>query len=711
MHRRDLLKSAVLAAVALAVPVRRAAAAGSARLVASPANRGTAEPAVLEHGFVGVTRDGRFVVHLTKHEMGQGTSTAVPQIVAHELGFAPDDVALLFADGSVDPAYSGGAGGSTSTMGQWKPLREAAAGLRMRLFEAARTVLAVPAPSLLTLTPQAVAAASGRSVAIVALLEAARAVELAAPVVLRTDEIRSESLGVAAKRRGIEQIVTGAYGYGLDASVPGQKVAMVLRAPTRNAKWQSDNRAEVAKLPGITAVFDVVHPAPKEPSQLVLRAGVAIVGDDTWSVMKARRALKVEWDRAADADWNVAKLEAVALERAAKPRDALGERGTAPTPQRGDRVIEADYVYPYQLHQLMEPLNAIAHHRADGVTVWMGVQAPAGVINNIARRYPFTTEQIAVHTFPSGGGFGRRFYPDPALEAVAISKRAGDVPVKLVWSREDEIQFDLCHFFQHARYRAVLRGDAIASWVERTQRTFFGDGEKLPWFGYDIAHVRAEGEAMEPISPVSSGAWRSVVGNSHAFGQEGVIDEIAQALGQDPIALRRRLLAVLEAVARMQAAAPARDGEVAGVATHAYLHGNCYIATVAFAKRIDGQPRVTRVLCAADVGLVVNPSQVEAQVAGGVVWGLSALYHGNVRVEAGEVMNRNYADSPILRGSEMPAIEVEIIASRMATPCGVGELSPPSIVPAAANAISRLVGARIRRLPLAAGLAEAAARA
>jgi isoquinoline 1-oxidoreductase beta subunit len=452
-------------------------------------------------------------------------------------------------------------------------------------------------------------------------------------------------------------------------------------------------------------------------------SGVAVIADGFWAAKRGRDALEIEWDLGPNAGLSSTKLRGEYRELSRKPGlvarqdgDAQRALGTAA------RVLEADYELPYLAHAPMEPLNCVVDLRADSCEIWAGTQFQTIDRAAAAAAAGLAPDKVKVHTTFLGGGFGRRANPvsDYIVEAVRIAKAAG-APLKLIWTREDEMRSGYYRPMWHSRMRAGLdAGGSLTSWAhtivgqsfirgtpfepfiihDGIDETSVEGAKELP---YAIPNVRVELHTTEVGVPTLW--WRSV-GHSHtAFVVESFLDEVAHAVGADPLALRRKLLAgaprllgVLElAAAKAGWGTPLPAGRGRGLAVHASFAS--YVAHVVEASFERGRPRVHRVTCAVDCGRVVNPETVRAQLEGAAGFALTAALYGEIALEAGRVKQSNFHDYRMLRMNEMPAVDVHIVPSEEPS-TGVGEPGVPPVAPALCNALFAVTGKRVRRLPI-----------
>jgi isoquinoline 1-oxidoreductase beta subunit len=657
------------------------------------------------NAFVRVDADGAVTLTLHKSEMGQGTHTGLAAILADEIDVELAAVRLLMAD--EDPAYylamgMMGTGGSTSIRYSWDALAQAGAAARAMLIAAAARTWQVDTTACRTASGKVLGPA-GQSLGYGEL--AALAARLPVP---ENPPRRAPSdyryIGGPTPRVDNVAKVTGRAQFGIDVSLPGLLTAVVLRSPQFGGAPDSFDAKAAERLPGVRAV-------------VAIDSGVGVIADGYWQARRAAQKVTVRWRPAAlaldDAGIAAALQAALAQPASAARRDgdveaALGAAG---------KTIEATYRLPFLAHACMEPMNATAHVHDGRCEIWAPTQGQTRARDAVAELLGMPRERVTVHTTYLGGGFGRRFEVDFVLEAVALS-RAAQAPVKVIWSREDDLAHDFYRPAALHRLRAALAAGAPSAWQQRiaspsierrlnprsikdgVDRSVVEGARDLP---YAIPNVAVECALVDVGVPV--GYWRSVGSSGNAFVVESFVDELAHAAGEDPVAFRRRLLAgqarhrgVLElAAARAGWGQPLPQGRARGIAVHASF--GSYVAQVVEVERGQGAPRVRRVVCAIDCGRYVNPDQVAAQMEGGIVDALSAALYGEVPIADGAARLGNFESYPLLRLDGMPQIEVHIVASD-APPGGCGEPGVPPLAPALANALFALTGERQRSLPL-----------
>ncbi|MDX2057132.1 MAG: xanthine dehydrogenase family protein molybdopterin-binding subunit [Gemmatimonadales bacterium] len=722
MQRRDFIRVAAGAGAGLTLAVML----DGCRPEAAPeAPSGAFAP----NAWLRIAPDGSVTVMVDRSEMGQGISTALAMLVAEELDADWSQVRYQFAPANeayFNPAMKVQAtGGSTGVRAAWGPLREASAAARAMLVAAAARSWNVSPGECTTESGRVIHAGSGRSIGFGDLADAAgREAVPESVVVKKPDAFRL--IGKPIVRLDLLDKVTGRAEFGLDAGPRDAWVAVVARSPVFGGTVAGHDPASALAVPGVRQV-------------VVIESGVAVVADSFWAARAGREALKVTWNDGPGAALDDAGISA-AFDALLREDGRQAKRVGDPASVAPARLVEATYDVPYLAHATMEPMNCTADVRDDGVTVWAPTQFQAaprylagggsrGVAASVAG---VGVDRVDIHTTHLGGGFGRRSELDFVREAVEVSK-AVKRPVRLVWTREDDIRHD--HYRPAARHRIAAGIDQAGRpvvWRHHVAAPSimakFIPGFVPDWMahlagplkgGIDPSAVEGVADLAYPVPnlevryheakfPVPVGYWRSV-GHTHtAFAVECFIDELAEAAGRDPVEYRRELLAerprhraVLDLAAeRAGWGGPVPEGRARGVAVHESF--GSYVAEVAEVGLVDGKVRVHRIVCAVDCGQVVNPDTVVAQIEGAVVYGLTAALMGRVTIDRGRVKESNFHDYPVLRMREMPVVEVHLVASPF-EPGGVGEPGTPPVAPAVANAVSRLVGRRIRSLPIAVG--------
>ncbi len=653
------------------------------------------------NAFVHIGSDDAVTLIIHKAELGQGSVTSLSMLLAEELECDWNKVRTEFA--GVATAYGAplqGVFGSLSIRSSWTSLRKAGATAREMLIAAAAQKWGVDPSQCRAENSAVVNTATNARLSYGSLADAASKLAPPANVALK-DARQFRLIGTSPKRLDTPAKVDGTALYGIDVRVPGMVYAVLERCPVFGGKVASFDATKTKTVRGVKQVVQISN-------------GVAVVADNTWSAMEGRRALKVQWDEGPLANASSASIRKMFADLAEKPGLVAQSVGNAETSFAGAaKKVEAVYEAPYLSHAPMEPHSCVAHVRPDSCEIWAGTQIPSAARDAGAMITGLPKEKVEVHTLYLGGSFGR---PGAHVdEAVEIAKAAG-VPVKLTWSREDDIQHDIYRPVSYTKFAAGLDADGWPlAFTARVVCPRFGGAFGGPPGGVDrngvdgitslvyaIPNIRVENHSPETGIPV--GYWRSVGPSQNTFFAESFVDEMAVAGGKDPVEFRRRLLAkvprllgVLDLAAEKAGwGKPLPAGRYRGVAVGNNLGSfNAQVVEVSMDK---GKPRVHRVVCAIDCGQAVNPAGVVQQIQGGIVYGLSAL-KGGITIDRGRVQQGNFHQYEVLRIDEMPVVEVHLVPSH-ANPGGIGEASTPAIAPAVANAIFAATGKRIRSLPI-----------
>lgn len=710
--RRDFLRTGALAGgglvVAFAVP-------GAGRFAMAQETGGAPAPEFVPNAFLRVAPDDIVTVLLAHSEMGQGIWTTLPMLIAEELD--ADWSKLRVEHGPADKAYFSpvfgmqGTGGSTTTWSEFDRYRQAGATARAMLLQAAAERTGLPLAELRT--ENGVVVAGTQRLRYGELAEAAGKLTPPDPATLKLkDPGQWAVIGKPTKRLDTPEKITGRAKFGMDIQFDGLMTAVVARAPVFGGKVASFDAIAAKAVPGVRDVVQV-------PS------GVAVVADHYWAAKLGRDALQVEWDRGAHGALDSAVLRSEFAALAGTEGPVAARAGDVVAALEGAaKTVEAEYAVPYLAHAAMEPLNCTVKVEGGECDIWCGTQFPTLDQNNAARILGIPAEKIRIHTPFLGGGFGRRATPtsDVVSEAVEVAKAAG-VPVKTVWTREDDTRGGYYRSAFVEKLRVGLGADGLpVAWhqVLVGQSIMAGTFMEAMMVKDGVDTTSTEGVADSPYvlgaaahrvdlhSPVTGIPvlwWRSVGHSVNGFVMEGFVDELAHAAGQDPVAYRRTLLkdhprhlAALDLAAeKFGWGTPAVQGRGHGIAVHESF--GSVVAQAAEVSVEDGRIRVHRVVCAIDCGPAVNPAGVAAQIESGVAFGLGAALHSMLTLKDGQVQESNYHDYRVLRLDEMPVVETHIVPSQ-ARMGGVGEPGTPPIAPAVANAVFALTGQRLRELPL-----------
>lgn len=664
------------------------------------------------NAFIRVGTDGQIVLTMPYVEMGQGTYTSIPMLIAEELEVGLKQVRIEHAPPN-EKLYANpllgvqATGNSNAVRGAWQPLREAGAAARIMLIAAAAGRWGVDAGSCHAEAGEVVHALSGRRLKYGELAVEAARIPVPKDVALKRAE-EFKLIGTPAKRLDASGKVNGTAVYGIDARPPGVKIATLAQSPVFGGRLKS--------------VDDTAAKAVRGVHQIVrLDDAVAVVADHIGAAKKGLEALKVEWDEGTHAGLGTQDI-ARELEQATRKSGRVAQNiGDADEAMANAAMrIEASYHLPFLAHATMEPMNCTVHFRGTECEIWVGTQAIARVQAMAAKAAGLPVEKVTVHNHLIGGGFGRRLEADGAVRAVEVAKQV-DGPVKVVWTREEDIQHDMYrpYWVDHIAAGLDKRGKPIA-WINR----FAGSSVMARWLPpafkdgldpdttegaidlvYALPNFHVEYVRVEPPG-IPTAFWRSVGPSHNVFVTESFIDELAAATGQDAVAYRRALLdhnprakAVLDLAAeRASWSSPLPKGRGRGVALQ-YVFGS-YLAQVAEVEVTkDGSVRVHRVVCVMDCGTVINPDTVQAQIQSGVIFGVTAALYGEITLKNGRIEQANFDTYQMLRINEAPAIEVHVVKSTE-SPGGMGEAGTSGIVPAIGNAVFAATGKRLRKMPI-----------
>ncbi len=709
ISRRDFLKTGAMIGGGLilgfSLPLREAAAKEAT----------LSSPPFVPNAFIHIGTKGIVTIVVNKSEMGQGVYTSLPMLVAEELEV--DWSKIRIESAPVDPAYNHtqwgnmqGTGGSTSVRSEWDRLRKAGAAARLMLVKAAADTWRVDPASCRAEKGYVIHDASKRRLPYGKLVGKASQMKPPQEVTLKQPTDFSV-IGKSMKRLDTLEKTDGKALFGIDVKVPNMLTAVVARPPVFGGKVKS---FDADKTKAVRGVKDVVH----------IPSGVAVVADDFWSAKSGKEALEIVWDEGDNAKLsteglreqygNLSKAAGAVARKEGEPEQAFTNSA---------KQVTAEYEVPYLAHATMETLNCLVDLREESCEIWTGTQFQTADRDTAARITGLKPEQVKVHTTFLGGGFGRRANPmsDFVSEAAHVAK-AVKKPVKVIWTREDDIKGGYYRPMWYDRIEAgldekgnpvawkhtivgqsIIAGTAFEKMLVKNNidETSVEGAKDIP---YDIPNIHVELQSPRIGVPVQW--WRSV-GHSHtAFVVESFIDELAHAAGEDPYEFRRKLLAghprhkaVLELAGQKAGwGRPLPEGRARGIAVHESF--GSFIAQVAeVSVNREGLVRVHKVVCAIDCGRVVNPGIVEAQMESGIVFGLSAALYGAITLKNGRVEQSNFDDYPMVRMKDMPEVEVYIVPSE-APLGGVGEPGVPPIAPAVTNAVFALTGRRIRSLPI-----------
>ena len=712
VSRRDFLLGGAAATAGLVIGFHLAE---DARAEAPAVSAAPATTEFAPNAWILIDPAGQVTVTVARSEMGQGVLTSLPMLVAEELEVDWSSVRVRQADAHKTRYGSQGTGGSASVRTSWEPLRRAGATARAMLIAAAAERWAVPAAGLKAEKGAIVDPGTGKRLSYGELAAAAARQPVPSDPPLK-DPKDFRLIGTRVPRLDTPAKVDGTAGFGMDVRVPGMVYTALVRSPVFGGK-PAGMKTEAAKaLTGVREVLD-------------LGDAVAVIADNSWAATEGCRRLDLTWNEGTNAGFDSAGMRKSFAEGAAKGGKVWRSEGDfAQALGAGGKSLEAVYEMPFLAHAAMEPGNCTASVTPGKCEIWAPTQVPQSVQKAVAELLQIDPDAVTVHVTLLGGGFGRRLETDYAVEAARVSQKIGK-PVKVVWTREDDMRHD---FYRPASYHRLQGALDADGWPAAFAHTFVSPSlaarrnkeavesghdrgiEGQAVFAYAIPHLRFEYVMVN--TPVPIGALRAVYAPQAAYPTESFLDELARAGGKDPFEVRRRLLAgdrefggegaklhtarlrgVLElAAAKAKWASPAPKGLHRGIAC--FPSFGTYAAQVVEVEVSGKDFRVHRVVCAVDCGTVVNPDILEAQVEGSVVFGLSALKSG-ITVEKGRIVQGNFGEYELLRLREMPKVEVHTVPSHEA-PTGIGEPAVPVVAPAVANALLAATGKPMRSLPM-----------
>ncbi|HVS52779.1 MAG TPA: xanthine dehydrogenase family protein molybdopterin-binding subunit [Opitutaceae bacterium] len=726
MNRRGFLKLSAIGGGGLVLGFYLKSAGDTSAAEMVNASAGAPATEFAPNAFIRIAPNGIVTLMSKQPEIGQGIKTSLPMIIAEELEVNWKDVVVQQAD--LNAIYGNqSAGGSTSTPNNYENFHKLGATARAMLIEAAAQTWNVPASECFAESGAVHHRASGKVLKYGELV--AKAATLTPPANAPLKDPKDYKL-LGTRVSGVDnpKLVTGQPLFGIDTKLPGMLYAVYEKCPVFGGKVVSANLDQIKTLPGVKDAFIV-----EGTSNLSgLLPGVAIVADSTWSAFSARKQLRVTWDEGKFANDSWDGFAAKAQELSKQPGETLHKEGDPDAAlASAAKVVTAAYSYPFISHTSIEPQNCTAHFRDGKLEVWAPSQNPGGAVNQIAQMLGIAPGDITVHMMRSGGGFGRRLSADFMFEVAAIAQKVS-APVKLTWSREDDLHHDQFrpggfHFLQGG----VDANGRIVAWKNHfvTFGTMSagrggagmalrpGSGAALQADQFParfLANFHAEQTVMECNIPM--GPWRAPGNNVFGFVMQGFIDELAHAAGRDPLEFRLELLSqkmggnydadrmtgVVKLVAQKAGWNPKKfpRGQGQGIAFHFSHQG--YIAMVAeVTVSKEGQLKVDRVVAACDVGAqIVNLSGAENQVEGSIVDGIGTMMFQELNLERGRIVQSNLHEYPMIRMPDAPTkIEVHFLSTKNRT-TGLGEPAIPPIAPAVGNAIFAATGKRVRQFPL-----------
>lgn len=745
VSRRSFLQG-MFSAGAFVVCVRHfPALANAAVTVGPPANVSMAIPsvdsAIFHPGvYLGIQPDGLVMIVAHRTEMGNGVRTSLPRILADELDADWSRVHVIQGDG--DEKYgSQDTDGSHSVREFFDTMREAGATARLMLIRAAAQKWGVPEGQCVADPPHSVThKATNRTLGYgeLAPLAAKQPIPNKGDVKLKSPQ-EWRYIGKPAPGYDVTDVCAGKALFGMDIRLDGMLYAAVEHPPVLGGKVKSLDDSAALKVKGVKQTIPIQPFTPPHAFQPL--GGVAVIADNTWSAFKGRTQLKVDWDNGANATYNSEDYKKQLQQSARQPGKVVHTIGNPDAEfAKGGKIVEAEYFAPHLAHASMEPPVAVADVQGDKVVVWSPTQNPVGVREEVAKALGLKKEDVVCHVTFLGGGFGRKSKPDYAVEAAVLSKKTGK-PVKVVWSREDDIKFDYYHSVAAMYMKAALDNSGKpTAWLQRSvfppigstfdaTAVYGGAGEMSMGFDvlpFDLPNFRSEnGEA---VAHVRIGWLRSVANIYHAFGVQSFVNELAYAANRDPydylLALigsartvdggtqppalaekypyeTARLRHVAELAANKANWGKKKPGNGWGMGIAVHRSFLTYVASVVEVEVDDGGGvRIPHVYTAVDAGTVANPEMVHQQFEGAAVFGTSLARTGAITATNGAIDQSNFSDYPVARMNDAPVhVDVQVVAST-APPAGVGEPGVPPMAPAICNAIYAATGKRVRELPL-----------
>jgi isoquinoline 1-oxidoreductase beta subunit len=671
------------------------------------------------NAFIQIDNTGKVTLVIPKVEMGQGIYTSIPMLIAEELEVSLDTVTLDHAPPNEqlfkDPLLGGQlTGGSTSIRYAWDPMRQAGATARVLLISAAAQQWQVDPASCHAQAGQVVHAASNRSIGYGQLVDAAAKLPVPQNVPLK-DPKDFKIIGTSVKRLDSPEKVDGTAVFGLDVRVPDMVYAAIATSPVFGGTLSSVDDTSARKIPGVRQVVKADN-------------AVAVIGDHTWAAKRGLAALAITWNEGAGANLSMKQIVDDLASAADHGTGAVARKDGDVTKGFSDAKTRVDAVYqqPFLAHATMEPVNCTVHVRPDGCDIWLGTQVPTRIVDTAVQITGLPADKITVHNHLLGGGFGRRLEFDMATQALKIGKQLG-TPVKVVWTREEDIQHDMYRPYYYDKISAGLdaNGKPIAwqhrivgsSIMARFAPPAFQHGidpdavEVATDLPYDLPNQLIDYVRQEPRT-VPTAFWRGVGPTRSTFVVESFIDELAAQAKVDPVKYRRDLLGktpralnVLDTATQAAGwGSTVPKGQGRGVSVmHAF---GSFFAMVVDLMVDQGEVTVNRVVCAVDCGMTVNPNTIEAQVQGGIIFGITAALYSEITIKDGRVEQNNFTDYRMLRIDQTPPIEVHIVKSTEA-PGGIGEPGTAALAPALTNAIYAATGKRLRQLPVGSQLQNA----
>jgi isoquinoline 1-oxidoreductase beta subunit len=701
LRRREFIKVTTSAGAGLALSFHLP---WGEKLVALAQER---ESPFAPNAWLRIDKDGTVTIIVAKSEMGQGVRTALPMIVAEELD--ADWSKVIVEQAIADKKYgSMGTGGSTSVRTSWEKLRTAGATARAMLVTAAAQTWGVPESTCRTENGMVIHTQSGRKLAYAELTQTAAKVPVPERVTLKYPK-DFRIIGKRMPRVDTPGKVDGSAKFGIDIRIPGMLYASVAMCPVFGGKVKAYQDQKALSVPGVKKVVRIDD-------------GVAVVAESTWAAFQGRDALQITWDEGPNVQLSSESIREMFIDAAKRPGAVAQKEGDCDAAlSTAAKRIDAVYEVPFLAHATMEPMNCVADVRKDRCEIWVSTQDPQGFQGKACEITGLPEDKVIVHTTLLGGGFGRRHEPDVLAHAVQVSK-AIDAPVKVTWTREDDMMHD---WYRPASYHMLSGGlDESGNLVAFRHKIIAPSISESKWPGSarnGLDEGAVEGAVRLPYSipnflveyvmantPVPLTWWRSVYPSQNVFAVESFMDELAYAAGKDPFESRRSLVTKMPRMKKaMELAAekagwgrPLPKGHALGIALSPpafFVTPVVQIAEVSVGT--DKRVKLHRVVCSIDCGIAVNPDSIEAQMESGFVYGVTAALNGKVTLKKGRVEQENFDDYPILAIDEMPVVQTVIVESSE-PPSGTGEPGVPAAAPAVVNAIFAATGQRVRTLPI-----------